>query len=95
MRIILNLNQVFQKCVLLLIIIFISACSEDIIKIIPAPGEEEKVIIESPEVIKVSLRPSRIDYDDEGTSGVMQYWESGDQFILYSTTGDKMIYTDF
>ena len=93
MRIILNLNQVFQKCVLLLIIIFISACSEDIIKIIPAPGEEEKIIIESPEVIKVSLRQSRIDYDDEGTSGVKQYWESGDQFILYSTTGDKITYT--
>ena len=61
MRIILNLNQEFQKCALLFIIVFVSACSEDIIKIIPAPGEEEKVIIESPEVIKVSLRQSRIE----------------------------------
>ena len=35
---------------------------------------------------------TRVGYDDNGSSGVKQYWELDDVFILYNTTGESVSY---
>ena len=58
------------------------------------PDEENRILWFFPETIDLHLGnpATRVTYDDEGTSGVKQYWESDDEFLLYNTYGDTVSY---
>ena len=56
-------------------------------------NDEVKDELISPQTINVALSEeiSRITYT-EVTDGIKQSWETGDEFILYNTTGDSVFY---
>ena len=70
------------------------ACSDETKNIIPPQNDDNNEYWTFPEVVQVNINPdiTRITYSDEGDSGVKQYWEDDDTFILYNTSGDTVSY---
>ena len=75
-------------------LLFVSCQNDNPINPIDDPIETDKELLTFPAIINVKMdsHATRIGYDDNGTSGVKQYWELDDVFILYNTTGDSVSY---
>ncbi len=81
----------FQKyhC-LLIILLFLSSCTEYNMPVLPDPSGKEWLF---PRYITVGLLKdaSRISYDEE-TGGIKQSWEADDEFLLYNASGEYVTY---
>ena len=64
---------------------------EKVVEVVPADN-----VWTFPSEIKVKApnqQLTRVSYEDNGTQGVKQIWESGDKFVLYNSIGDSVLYT--
>ncbi len=75
----------------MLITLFFVSCQNDNPKNLI---ETDKELLTFPAIINVKMNSNatRVGYDDNGSSGVKQYWELDDVFILYNTTGESVSY---
>ena len=79
-----------------LVTLFVSCTDDSEIKDFPSNKESKvKSLWTFPETVDVGFsgKHTRISYTDNGTQGIKQNWESGDQFILYNTSGESVTYT--
>ena len=92
-------SLLFHHLVLNMILCFfvtsLFSCTDHIIQEQIIPDNNQENLWAFPLIINVGLSndKTRINYEDNGTNGVKQIWEVGDQFILYNGTGDSLIYT--
>ena len=85
----------FKHVVFLLITLFLASCQNDnIITPTDNSSDTDRELLMFPTTINVRINPdaTRVGYEDDGTSGVKQYWELDDVFILYNTIGDTVSY---
>ena len=71
------------------------SCTDKVVQEIDIADNKEENVVACPTIIDARLLvdKTRVDYIDNGTSGVKQIWEDGDQFILYNGSGDSLAYT--
>ena len=90
--------MLFRSVLNMILCFFVTSlfsCTDHIIQEQIIPDNNQENVWAFPLIINVGLSndKTRINYEDNGTNGVKQIWEVGDQFILYNGTGDSLIYT--